>query len=64
MRQIYRNLENPHKLLEVVRYGCGHYRARQVMQCSQGENCYRAARIRKSWLDILLQDYEAIEAEG
>lgn len=61
-KQIYRNVRNGNKYIEVVHYACGHYHAVQFMQWGNitnklGSRTGRRFRFRKQSLADILEDY-------
>lgn len=61
-KQIYQNVRNENKYIEVVHYACGHYHAVQFMQWDNvinklGSRTGRRFRFRKQSLADILEDY-------
>ena len=63
--QLYRNMSNPNKYVEVHYYECGHVSARQFMHWNNdvtnllGDRCFH--RYRKVDLASILDDYIPVE---
>lgn len=66
---IFRNLKNPNKYIEVVRYKCGHFYVRQFMHWDNGVTNYLGTkrgghfRMTARTLCPILADYKLIMTE-